>query len=70
MDDMKHLKMEIMRYNPETDNEPHLVAYDVPYDEQTSLLDALGYIKDNLAPDLSYRWSCRMAICGSCGMMV
>ena len=22
------------------------------------------------APDLSYRWSCRMAICGSCGMMV
>jgi hypothetical protein len=42
----------------------------VPYDEQTSLLDALGYIKDNLAPDLSYRWSCRMAICGSCGMMV
>ncbi|VFT75664.1 succinate dehydrogenase iron-sulfur protein [Klebsiella aerogenes] len=38
--------------------------------EQTSLLDALGYIKDNLAPDLSYRWSCRMAICGSCGMMV
>ncbi len=42
----------------------------MPYDEQTSLLDALGYIKDNLAPDLSYRWSCRMAICGSCGMMV
>ncbi|NMR95250.1 fumarate reductase iron-sulfur subunit, partial [Vibrio parahaemolyticus] len=53
MDDMKHLKMEIMRFNPETDNEPHLVTYDVPYDEQTSLLDALGYIKDNLAPDLS-----------------
>ncbi len=35
---MKHLKMEIMRYNPETDSEPHLVTYDVPYDEQTSLL--------------------------------
>ncbi|MDR8295636.1 2Fe-2S iron-sulfur cluster binding domain-containing protein, partial [Acinetobacter baumannii] len=49
---------------------PHSAFYDVPYDEQTSLLDALGYIKDNLAPDLSYRWSCRMAICGSCGMMV
>lgn len=29
MDDMKHLKMEIMRYNPETDSEPHLVTYDV-----------------------------------------
>lgn len=69
-DDMKHVKMEVMRYNPETDDAPHFVTYDVPYDEQTSLLDALGYIKDNLAPDLSYRWSCRMAICGSCGMMV
>ena len=70
MAEMKMLKMSVMRYNPETDNEPHAVTYQVPYDEQTSLLDALGYIKDNLAPDLSYRWSCRMAICGSCGMMV
>lgn len=63
-------RVTITRYNPETDSQPHDVNYSVPYDEQTSLLDALGYIKDNLAPDLSYRWSCRMAICGSCGMMV
>lgn len=70
MTDMKVLKMEVMRYNPERDSEPHFETFEVPYDEQTSLLDALGYIKDNLAPDLSYRWSCRMAICGSCGMMV
>ncbi len=34
-----------------------------------SVLDALGYIKDNLDKDLAYRWSCRMAICGSCGMI-
>ncbi len=70
MAEMQTLKIEVMRYNPESDAEPHFVTYAVPYDEQTSLLDALGYIKDNLAPDLSYRWSCRMAICGSCGMMV
>ncbi len=70
MAELKSRKVEIMRYNPETDSAPHPVVYDVPLDETTSLLDALGYIKDNLAPDLSYRWSCRMAICGSCGMMV
>jgi len=70
MAELKSRKVEIMRYNPETDSAPHPVVYDVPFDETTSLLDALGYIKDNLAPDLSYRWSCRMAICGSCGMMV
>jgi len=51
------LKVEIMRYNPETDSAPHPVVYDVPYDETTSVLDALGYIKDHLAPDLSYSWS-------------
>lgn len=70
MAELKSRKVEIMRYNPEADSAPHPVVYDVPFDETTSLLDALGYIKDNLSPDLSYRWSCRMAICGSCGMMV
>ncbi|CDG19281.1 succinate dehydrogenase/fumarate reductase iron-sulfur subunit [Xenorhabdus doucetiae] len=70
MAEMKSMNMEVMRYNPEIDSEPYFATYEVPYDEQTSLLDALGYIKDNLAPDLAYRWSCRMAICGSCGMMV
>ncbi len=70
MAEMKNLKVEVVRYNPETDTAPHSAFYEVPYDETTSLLDALGYIKDNLSPDLSYRWSCRMAICGSCGMMV
>ena len=34
------------------------------------VLDALNYIKDQLDGSLAYRWSCRMGICGSCGMMV
>jgi fumarate reductase iron-sulfur subunit len=34
------------------------------------VLDALNYIKDHLDGTLSYRWSCRMGVCGSCGMMV
>lgn len=70
MSELPRCKIEIQRYNPETDKVPRSEFFDVPWDEQTSLLDALGYIKDNLAFDLSYRWSCRMAICGSCGMMV
>jgi fumarate reductase iron-sulfur subunit len=35
-----------------------------------SVLQALLYIKDDLDGTLSFRWSCRMAICGSCGMMI
>ena len=34
------------------------------------VLDALNHIKDNLDATLSYRWSCHMAVCGSCGMMI
>ena len=70
MAEMKNLKIEVVRYNPEVDTAPHSAFYEVPYDATTSLLDALGYLKDNLAPDPSFPWSCRMAICGSCGMMV
>jgi fumarate reductase iron-sulfur subunit len=34
------------------------------------VLDGLNYVKDHLDGTLSYRWSCRMGICGSCGMTV
>lgn len=70
MADKHPLTVQIQRYDPEKDRAPHWESYPVPWDEQTSLLDALGYIKDHLAADLTFRWSCRMAICGSCGMMV
>lgn len=48
MAEMKNLKIEVVRYNPEVDTAPHSAFYEVPYDATTSLLDALGYIKDNL----------------------
>ena len=70
MSELARRKITVQRYNPESDKVPRHEIFDVPWDDQTSLLDALGFIKDNLAFDLSYRWSCRMAICGSCGMMV
>ena len=34
------------------------------------VLDALNYIKSYVDGSLSFRWSCRMGICGSCGMNV
>ncbi|OOE94536.1 succinate dehydrogenase/fumarate reductase iron-sulfur subunit [Salinivibrio sp. AR647] len=60
----------VLRYDPATDEAPFTQDFVVTGDETMSVLDALGYIKDNLDKSLSYRWSCRMAICGSCGMMV
>ena len=45
-------------------------AIDVPFTDDMSVLQGLQYIKDDLDGTLSFRWSCRMAICGSCGMMI
>jgi fumarate reductase iron-sulfur subunit len=64
------LEIEVLRYRPETDREPTFQTYRVPYQDDWVVLDALNHIKDNLDRTLSYRWSCHMAICGSCGMMI
>jgi fumarate reductase iron-sulfur subunit len=64
------ITLEVLRYNPETDREPRLQAYEVPFREDWVVLDALNYVKETLDPTLSYRWSCHMAVCGSCGMMI
>jgi fumarate reductase iron-sulfur subunit len=70
MAEMQRMTLRVSRYDPERDAAPHLELFEVPWDDQSSFLDALAYIKDNLSPDLSFRSSCRMAICGSCGVMV
>ena len=60
----------VTRYRPEQESEPTVQNYEVPYDKDWVVLDALNYIKDELDGTLSFRWSCRMGVCGSCGMMV
>jgi fumarate reductase iron-sulfur subunit len=66
----KTIEIEVLRYRPEQDQEPVLQTYTVPFTDDMSVLQGLQYIKDHLDGTLSFRWSCRMAICGSCGMMV
>lgn len=64
------ITMEVLRYRPEQDEQPILQTYLVPFSDDMSVLQGLQHIKDELDGTLSFRWSCRMAICGSCGMMV
>lgn len=63
------ITIECMRYNPDTDSAPRYQSYEVPFTHDMSVLDGLQYIKDHLDGTITYRWSCRMAVCGSCGMM-
>ncbi len=62
--------LQVTRYRPEMDTAPLFQEYQVPLHRDWVILDALNYIKDNLDGTLAFRWSCRMGICGSCGMTV
>ncbi|MEM3829462.1 MAG: succinate dehydrogenase iron-sulfur subunit, partial [Conexivisphaerales archaeon] len=44
--------------------------YSVRADKYTTVLDALIKVKEIQDPTLSVRYSCRMGICGSCGMVI
>jgi fumarate reductase iron-sulfur subunit len=44
--------------------------YDVPRFESQTVLDVVTYIQRNLEPTLSYRFACRVGVCGSCAMTV
>jgi fumarate reductase iron-sulfur subunit len=64
------ITLEVTRYRPERETEPTSQRFEVPFRQDWVVLDALNYIKDQLDGSLAYRWSCRMGVCGSCGMMV
>lgn len=45
-------------------------VFEVPaYDNQT-VLDVVSWVQQNADPTLSYRFACRVGMCGSCAMMV
>jgi fumarate reductase iron-sulfur subunit len=66
----KQITLQVARYRPEQESEAVFDQYQVPCPNDWVVLDGLNHIKDQLDGTLSYRWSCRMGICGSCGMTV
>jgi fumarate reductase iron-sulfur subunit len=60
----------LTRFDPDKDEAPRLQSYEIPVQKDWKVLDAINYIKDEVDGSVSHRWSCRMAVCGSCGMMV
>ena len=64
------ITLQLTRYRPDRETEPTVDDFVVPLHHDWAVLDGLNHIKDNVDGSLSYRWSCRMGICGSCGMMV
>jgi len=59
------IRFKITRYNPETDDKPHIQEYTVAADPHDRILDCLNKIKWEQDGTLAFRWSCAHGICGS-----
>jgi fumarate reductase iron-sulfur subunit len=45
-------------------------TYSVPRHESQTILDVVTFIQRDVDPTLSYRFACRVGMCGSCAMLV
>ncbi len=64
------VKFRIRRYNPDLDDEPHFIDYDIPYKDHQVIMDGLHHIFQNIDSSLGYRWNCRSGQCGSCAINI
>ncbi|MEW6456069.1 MAG: succinate dehydrogenase iron-sulfur subunit [Acidobacteriota bacterium] len=66
----KIVKFKVFRFSSEESDEPSFKIYEIPVKKGMTVLDGLIHIKENLDSTLNFRYSCRMGVCGSCGMFI
>jgi succinate dehydrogenase / fumarate reductase iron-sulfur subunit len=64
----QNFKFKVFRYDG--NGQPRWAFYEIPVSRGMTVLDGLLYTKENIDSSLSWRSSCRMGICGSCGMLI
>lgn len=52
------------------DHKGRFETYAIPARESQTVLDVVTYVQREIDPDLSYRFACRVGMCGSCAMTV
>lgn len=45
-------------------------TFSVPAQDNQTVLDVVSWIQQTVDPSLTYRYACRVGMCGSCAMMV
>ncbi|MGD2078338.1 MAG: succinate dehydrogenase iron-sulfur subunit [Chloroflexota bacterium] len=65
-----NVTLRIQRFNPDTDTKPYWKEFTLAAERGMTVLDALHQVKTEQDGSLTYRRSCRHAICGSCAMNV
>lgn len=65
--DEETVRLRVFRYDPEVEakQDPRFDEFHVPYHDGMTVLDALIYARDEFDPSLTFRHSCRQAVCGS-----
>jgi len=66
----REITFRLRRFDPDNESAPHWDEYKMHVDDGMTVLEALHEIKAQQEPTLSYRSSCRMGVCGSCGMFI
>lgn len=66
---MKYI-FRVLRFDPKKDTHPHFQDYAYEPQGKTTILEALMDIRNEQDYDLSFRYSCREGVCGSCGMVI
>ena len=69
-DNGRKITVECFRFDPDKDSEPRFQSYEVPFVKDSSVLDVLNYIYENLDPSLGFYASCRRGCCGRCNMKI
>jgi succinate dehydrogenase iron-sulfur subunit len=64
------VRLRLLRFNPESDAEPHFEEYAIEADPMDRLLDCLHEIKWRHDSSLALRRSCAHGICGSDAMLI
>ena len=54
----------------EQDGDGHFESFQVPRRDNQTILDVVAWVQQQADPTLSYRFACRVGMCGSCAMMV
>ncbi|HTU68775.1 MAG TPA: succinate dehydrogenase/fumarate reductase iron-sulfur subunit [Candidatus Baltobacteraceae bacterium] len=67
---MAKVKLDLFRFDEAVDTVPHRDLVEVEVPETTTVLDALETAKAEVDGSISFRRSCRSAICGSCSMNI
>ena len=67
---MNKINFKIKRFDPDVAGSSRVDTFEFETGKGMSVLEALFHIVENLDGSLSFRYSCRGAVCGSCAMHI